>query len=132
MASCPFCEILRNEAAPRGGAWAALRDRYPVAPGHTLLIPTRHIASLAELDESERGAFPERLGEIMDQLREEFVPDGFNVGINDGPAAGQTVMHLHVHVIPRFAGDVPDPRGGVRGVIPAKAKYWNDGEADGA
>ena len=71
----------------------------------------------------------ECLHAIMSQLRGEHRPDGFNIGINDGAAAGQTIMHLHIHVIPRYRGDVADPRGGVRGVIPEKLRYWDDEEA---
>jgi diadenosine tetraphosphate (Ap4A) HIT family hydrolase len=100
------------------------RDGYPVSPGHTLLIPKRHTGSFFDLSEQERGDLLALLDRAKRLLDAELQPQGYNIGINDGAAAGQTVPHLHVHLIPRFEGDLPDPRGGVRWVIPAKAKYW--------
>ena len=102
-----------------------IRDGYPVSPGHTLLIPKRHTGSFFDLSEQERSDLFSLLDRAKLVLDEEFQPQGYNVGINDGAAAGQTVPHLHVHLIPRFEGDLPDPRGGVRWVIPDKAKYWS-------
>lgn len=102
----------------------AFRDQYPISPGHTLIIPVRHVASLFELSADEQTEMWKLVAVIREQLQQEFTPDGFNIGLNDGIAAGQTVMHAHIHVIPRYAGDVPDPRGGVRWVLPEKAKYW--------
>jgi len=101
----------------------AIRDGYPVAPGHTLVISNRHVASYFEATAPERAAIWAAVEQVKAELDAELRPQGFNVGFNDGAAAGQTVMHLHVHVIPRFAGDVADPRGGVRGVIPSKQRY---------
>jgi diadenosine tetraphosphate (Ap4A) HIT family hydrolase len=88
------------------------------------LIPKRHTGSFFDLSEQERGELLTLLDLAKQVLDEEFQPQGYNIGINDGAAAGQTVPHLHVHLIPRFDGDLPDPRGGVRWVIPDKAKYW--------
>jgi diadenosine tetraphosphate (Ap4A) HIT family hydrolase len=102
----------------------AVRDGYPVSPGHTLLIPKRHAGSFFDLSEQERGELLALLDRAKLVLDDEFQPQGYNIGINDGAAAGQTVPHLHVHLIPRFDGDMQDPRGGVRWVIPDKAKYW--------
>ncbi len=102
----------------------AIRDGYPVSPGHTLLIPKRHTGSFFDLSEQERSDLFSLLDRTKLALDEEFQPQGYNIGINDGAAAGQTVLHLHVHLIPRYDGDRPDPRGGVRWVIPDKAKYW--------
>jgi diadenosine tetraphosphate (Ap4A) HIT family hydrolase len=102
----------------------AIRDGYPVSPGHTLLIPKRHTGSFFDLSERERSDLLALLDRAKLALDDEFHPQGYNIGINDGPAAGQTVPHLHVHLIPRYDGDLPDPRGGVRWVIPDKAKYW--------
>lgn len=93
-------------------------------PGHTLVIPKRHVRSFFDLSEDERNGLMALLTQAQVGLVTEFSPAGYNVGINDGPVAGQTVPHLHVHFIPRFEGDLPDPRGGVRWVIPHKAKYW--------
>ena len=102
----------------------AIRDGYPVSPGHTLLIPKRHTGSFFDLSKQERADLLALLDRAKRVLDAELQPQGYNIGINDGAAAGQTVPHLHVHLIPRFEGDLPDPRGGVRWVIPAKAKYW--------
>ena len=99
-------------------------DAYPVSPGHSLVIPRRHIGSWFEASEDECTAMLALLEAAKAMIDQEHRPDGYNIGINDGPAAGQTVPHLHVHLIPRFKGDVPDPRGGVRWVIPDRAKYW--------
>ena len=101
-----------------------IRDAYPVSPGHTLVIPRRHVGSFFEITEAERTGLMDLLFKSQVLLQSEFAPAGYNIGINDGASAGQTVPHLHIHLIPRFAGDVPDPRGGVRWVMPDKAKYW--------
>jgi len=104
----------------------ALLDNYPVSPGHTLIVPRRHVASLFETSEEERRAIWELLEAARRILVEKHKPDGFNIGVNDGAAAGQTVMHLHVHLIPRYAGDAAEPRGGVRWIFPDKAAYWEE------
>jgi diadenosine tetraphosphate (Ap4A) HIT family hydrolase len=93
-----------------------------------LVVPKRHVASLFDLPDEEQVALWRLVALIRTRLVTELRPDGFTVGVNDGPAAGQTVPHAHVHVIPRRAGDVADPRGGVRWVIPAKAQYWVEDE----
>ncbi|MCU0624456.1 MAG: HIT family protein [Gemmatimonadaceae bacterium] len=103
-----------------------LRDAYPVSPGHTLIVPKRHVASLADATDDELRSIWALLADARRELDATLQPDGYNVGVNDGAAAGQTVMHLHVHLIPRYAGDRADPRGGVRWVIPEKADYWSD------
>lgn len=124
QAVCPFCNpdnpgiIMANDHA------IALYDGYPVTPGHALIIPRRHIASLFEATVEEQAALLELLTEMRKLLLGEHRPDGFNIGINDGIAAGQTVMHMHIHLIPRYAGDTADPRGGVRWIMPDKAPYW--------
>ncbi len=111
----------------------AIRDAYPVAPGHTLVLPRRHVARLAQLHDDERAALFELAERARRALDTELRPDGYTLGINDGAAAGQTVPHLHLHLIPRFAGDRPDPRGGVRWVLPERADYWsNPGSNPGA
>ena len=103
-----------------------IQDAFPVSPGHALLIPHRHVPSFFDLTDDERTDLMDLLGRARAKIQAELSPHGFNIGINDGPAAGQTVMHLHVHLIPRFNGDRPDPRGGVRWVFPEKADYWSD------
>jgi diadenosine tetraphosphate (Ap4A) HIT family hydrolase len=99
-------------------------DGFPISPGHALIIPRRHIVSLFEATRNERNSLFDLLEQVKLELQEEYKPDGFNIGINDGTAAGQTVMHLHIHLIPRYTGDQPDPRGGVRWIMPDKAPYW--------
>jgi len=101
----------------------AIRDGFPVTEGHTLVIPKRVVATWFEATREEQRAILDLVGEVKHQLDQELHPDGYNVGFNDGEAAGQTVMHLHVHVIPRYRGDMDDPRGGVRHVIPWKGNY---------
>jgi diadenosine tetraphosphate (Ap4A) HIT family hydrolase len=103
-----------------------IRDGFPVSPGHTLIIPRRHVGSFFETTAEERTDLLILLDRAQVQLATQLRTDGFNIGINDGPAAGQTVPHLHIHLIPRFMGDQPDPRGGVRWVLPEKARYWTD------
>lgn len=121
---CPFCAPPREEILIDRPLALARRDLYPVSKGHTLIIPRRHVASFFETTNSERQAMFELLDEAKAMLDREYHPDGYNIGINNGAAAGQTVMHLHIHLIPRYAGDSADPRGGVRWVIPDKASYW--------
>lgn len=106
----------------------AFSDAYPVAEGHTLIIPRRHVASLFDLPEEEQASLWKLVALVRGKLMAELKPDGFNVGVNDGLAAGQTVLHAHIHVIPRRKGDVADPRGGVRWIMPTKAKYWDEGQ----
>ena len=121
---CAFCTLPSARVIDENATTIAVRDAYPVSPGHTLLIPKRHTGSFFGLSEQERSDLFSMLDRAKLLLDEEFQPQGYNIGINDGAAAGQTVPHLHVHLIPRFDGDLPDPRGGVRWVIPDKAKYW--------
>ena len=101
-----------------------IRDGFPISPGHTLLIPKRHIGSWFEISKDEQSGLLALLEHAKTDIQIEFSPDGYNIGINDGSAAGQTVPHLHMHLIPRYKGDLDDPRGGVRWIIPEKAKYW--------
>ncbi len=126
LTSCPFCTLDPSRIILSNDHAIAIRDGFPVSEGHTLIIPKRHIASLFEATTEEQAALFELLGQARQQLMDELSPDGFNIGINDGTAAGQTVMHLHIHLIPRYAGDQPDPRGGVRWIFPDKAAYWNN------
>jgi diadenosine tetraphosphate (Ap4A) HIT family hydrolase len=106
--------------------FAVVQDKYPVAPGHTLIIPRRPVERFGELTAAEKARLLELVDRALEQLKTTLspAPDGFNLGINDGPAAGQTMSQFHFHVIPRYTGDAPDPRGGIRWVIPANARYW--------
>lgn len=101
----------------------AVRDRYPVSPGHTLIVPRRLVRTWFDASAAEKAALLDLVDRVKADLDEALHPDGYNVGFNAGEAAGQTVMHLHVHVIPRFRGDMDDPRGGVRHVIPSRGNY---------
>jgi diadenosine tetraphosphate (Ap4A) HIT family hydrolase len=144
---CPFCNPDNSKVVLVNAHSIAVYDSYPVTPGHTLIVPKRHIASFFEATKEELAAMFDLLAEMrerlkslpaslsereeenphqppFDKMRSLSVPDGFNIGINDGTAAGQTVMHLHIHLIPRYAGDTEDPRGGVRWIMPKKAQYW--------
>ena len=108
---CPFCRVeSEREIIASSALSLAFFDGFPVSPGHVLIIPRRHVASFFDLTYEEQ----------QDLLR---LLDGYNVGVNVGEAAGQSVLHVHMHLIPRYKGDVPNPRGGVRGVIPAKQNY---------
>ena len=112
-------------AVPNDAAFV-VRAVYPVTLGHALVIPVRHVASFFDATPMERDAMLALLDVAKQQLQAEFGPTGFNIGINDGAAARQTIGHLHMHLIPRYPGDRPDPRGGVRWVIPDKADYWTE------
>ena len=124
---CPFCQIPLERIIAQNEHAFAILDAFPVSPSHTLIIPKRHIASFFETTQEEKIALLELLDEVGALLAAPDVPkkpDGYNIGINDGAAAGQTVPHLHIHLIPRYKNDVEDPRGGVRWVVPEKARYW--------
>ena len=124
MTSCPFCTLDQSSIVLVNDHAVAIYDVFPVTLGHSLIIPKRHIESFFEATKDEQAAMLELLDEMRWILLKELAPDGFNIGINDGPAAGQTVMHLHIHLIPRYNGDIDDPRGGVRWIMPDKAPYW--------
>jgi len=98
-------------------------DGFPVSPGHMLIVPKRLVATWFEATVEEQHALMALVGVMKEQLDQERSPDGYNIGINVGEAGGQTVFHLHVHLIPRYLGDMEDPRGGVRHVIPSKGNY---------
>ena len=121
---CPFCAPARARILHAFDAALVLRDGFPISPGHTLIVPRRHVGSFFALESTEQAAMLEALNWARAELDRLHRPDSFNIGLNDGPAAGQTVPHCHLHLIPRYAGDVADPRGGVRWVIPGKARYW--------
>ena len=123
---CPFCNLEPDRIISESDYTVTIRDGFPVSQGHTLIIPKRHVQSFFELQAAEKAAILQAMDEGKEALNKEFSPDGYNIGINDGEAAGQTVMHLHVHLIPRYKGDTEDPRGGIRHVFPDKAKYWKD------
>lgn len=118
---CPFCNpeniVLSNELA------FAVFDLFPVNIGHLLIIPKRHVSDFFETTLEERAAINQLLEQGKALLEDKHNPDGYNIGINCGETAGQTIFHVHVHLIPRYKGDIDNPRGGVRGVIPEKRLY---------
>jgi diadenosine tetraphosphate (Ap4A) HIT family hydrolase len=122
--SCPFCVgdgdgdlFLHNSLA------YARCDAHPVTPGHLLIIPFRHVANYFDTTHEERVALLQLLDEAKALLDESLAPAGYNIGVNVGDVAGQTISHVHMHLIPRYHGDTENPRGGVRGVIPSKQSY---------
>jgi len=121
--NCPFCEPSDTEIVARNDSFYARYDRYPVNRGHILIIPFRHVADFFELAEEEVHEGFQLVFKVQKLLTVELRPDGFNIGVNVGKAAGQTVWHVHIHLIPRYTGDIPNPEGGVRGVIPEKRIY---------
>ena len=120
--ACMFYELERDINAQNEAAIAVF-DSHPVSPGHALVLPRRHVETVWDLDQAEYDMCFGLVRDIQPILAERFKPDGFNVGVNCGEAAGQSVWHAHIHVIPRYTGDTPNPRGGVRHVIPLKANY---------
>ena len=119
---CIFC-IPDREIVCENTHALAFRDAFPISPGHSLVVPRRHVVTIFDLSEAEYAACFLLVLKVKDLLIERHTPDGFNVGVNCGVAGGQSVWHAHIHVIPRFTGDTPSPRGGVRNVIPLKADY---------
>lgn len=122
--NCPFCPPDEDRVWLDDERGWVLWDAFPVTEGHTLVVPRKHVASLYELTPEEQAAMWRLVADARQQLIDQLHPDGFNIGLNDGLAAGQTVLHVHIHIIPRRHGDVPDPRGGVRWILPDKARYW--------
>ncbi|MFZ1908802.1 MAG: HIT family protein [Burkholderiales bacterium] len=120
--ACVFCAPQREILAQNEAALAVF-DSYPVSPGHALVLPRRHVATIWDLAPDEYDQCFRLVRELQPVLAARFAPDGFNVGANCGEAAGQSVWHAHIHVIPRYRGDTPNPKGGVRHVIPLKGSY---------
>lgn len=124
MNDCVFCNIDKSRIEIENDLALSFKDLYPVTEGHTLVIPKRRVQSFFELSSNEKKAMFELLeSQKQDLQNKDKLITGFNIGINDGQDAGQTVMHCHIHLIPRRKGDMKDPRGGVRGVIPEKQSY---------
>lgn len=129
---CPFCSLPPERIIDSSDAGVVIRDGFPVSNGHTLIIPLRHVGSFFDLTAVERDDLLQLLTSAKAVLDAELHPSAYNIGINDGAAAGQTVPHLHIHLIPRYHGDSEDPRGGVRWVIPERADYWSDANSSGS
>ena len=124
MSDCFFCKCLDEKNYELENEYAIARyDDFPVNKGHLEVITKRHIKDWWETTPEEKIAIFELLDKAKEIVEYKYNPDGYNIGMNLGESAGQTVMHLHVHLIPRYVGDVADPRGGVRGVIPERKDY---------
>jgi diadenosine tetraphosphate (Ap4A) HIT family hydrolase len=119
---CVFCHPDRSILAETKLSFA-LPDSFPVSKGHTLVIPKRHVVSLWQMTDEEYTDAFNLVKQVKEILQGQFEPQGFNVGVNCGEAAGQSVLHAHIHIIPRYIGDVPHPRGGVRNIITGKGDY---------
>ena len=128
MEACPFCDLPPERIVAENALALATPDAFPASPGHTLVVPRRHVASWFDATPAEQEAILALVARVKDELEHDRRPDGYNIGINVGEAAGQTVMHLHVHLIPRYTRDVDDPRGGVRYAIPDKGNYKEPGK----
>jgi len=128
--SCAFCGVDAARELIAGRLAYATLDRYPLNPGHVLVLPRRHVTSWFETTEDERREMMSLLDEARQLIRQMHLAAGFNIGINDGVAAGQTDPHLQIHLIPRYPDDVADPRGGVRWIMPARAVYWKNPPPD--
>jgi len=123
MEKCIFCDLKTHEIIYEGEYCVIVRDQFPVSPGHLLIIPKRHVHSIFDLNKEEIDEITEDILVCKRWLDYHYHPDGYNIGTNINAAAGQSVPHCHIHVIPRYEGDVENPRGGVRGVIPSKQNY---------
>lgn len=123
--NCPFCNLSDKRIIQSNDLTLAIWDGFPISPGHALILPKRHFCSVFDATQYEVSSLIRLVKSIKYVLQEKFNPDGYNIGINDGYAAGQTISHLHIHLIPRYNGDSPDPKGGVRWIFPDKADYWS-------
>ena len=124
--TCAFCNRLTGDKLVAENDLAvAFLDAFPLSPGHCLLVPRRHEADFLALTSAEQAAVWALVAPVRRHIEAVWMPDGYNLGINVGKAGGQTVDHAHLHVVPRRHGDVADPRGGVRWVLPTKAQYWD-------
>ncbi|MGA9087261.1 MAG: HIT family protein [Methanoregula sp.] len=128
---CPFCNPIADEIVAQNDLCYARWDRFPVSRGHLLVIPFRHEPDFFSLFIEEKQAMVALIDVCKGIVGEQFQPAGYNIGVNVGEAAGQTIMHCHCHVIPRYAGDVRDPRGGVRWVVPKKRGNEITGDVSG-
>jgi diadenosine tetraphosphate (Ap4A) HIT family hydrolase len=124
MSACAFCSINVARILRESDSAIAFFDAFPISEGHTLVIPRRHVRSIYDLPPTEQASLWEMVAQARDDLIGRFGSEAFNIGVNDGLEAGQTIPHAHIHIIPRRPGDVADPRGGIRWVIPEKAAYW--------
>ena len=123
MEQCPFCSIENEKIFLETDSCMAFFDNFPVTRGHILVIPKKHVSNYFEATKELKKSIWAVVDQVKDMLDKQYKPDGFNIGINVNEVAGQTIFHCHIHVIPRYSGDMENPKGGVRGVIPSKQKY---------
>ena len=127
--NCPFCGIENTTDPDQLIAFddlsVCIADRFPVSNGHVLILPKRHVSSFFDINKQERASLFDLLDVAKAKIDNLYSPDSYNIGINDGTAAGQTIPHLHIHLIPRYTDQSLDPKGGIRWVIPEKADYWS-------
>ncbi|WP_102345909.1 HIT family protein [Bacillus sp. Marseille-P3661] len=121
--SCPFCNLRKDQIVLENETALAFYDLYPVQKGHLLIIPKEHIVSYFDASDIEIADIHELIKKGKELIDDEYSPDGYNIGVNIGHYGGQTVPHLHFHLIPRYKGDVEDPRGGIRKAIPNLVEY---------
>ena len=125
---CVFCAKSGLDIIAENDLAKAFYDQFPVNEGHVLIVPKRHVTGYFEATLEEIGAINELIFEVKAILDSKYKPDGYNIGVNVGYAAGQTIFHLHMHVIPRYDGDVADPRGGIRRIKKSIVPYAEEGE----
>lgn len=128
MTNCIFCSTPETEILSENHLAIAFFDKFPVNQGHVLIIPKRHVETLFEATLEEISAINELIFQVKEILQDRFAPDGYNLGVNVGEAGGQTIFHLHFHLIPRYKGDIPDPRGGVRKIKKSIVPYLSEEE----
>ena len=122
--NCPFCKPeISNEYIAESETCFAVFDKFPVNNGHVLIIPKRHISNYFDLSLPEQSDCWKLINEVKNIIQSKYNPDGFNIGININKSAGQTIWHVHIHLIPRYDGDVINPTGGIRNIIPGKGNY---------
>ena len=118
-----FTEIENDRVIYKDDYFFIIKDGFPVSPGHLLIISNQLREDYFDLTDAEKEHLPKSIEKAKELIKQEYKPDGFNIGMNCGEAAGQTIFHFHCHLIPRYKGDVEQPRGGVRHVIPSKGNY---------
>lgn len=123
--TCLFCNLSKDRIKSENNLFMVIRDNFPISKGHTLIISKRHIASFFELNTQEFKELKPILKQAKKDLDNEFSPQSYNIGVNDGKYAGQTINHLHIHLIPRYKNDKKEPKGGIRWIFPDKANYWS-------
>lgn len=128
MEECIFCKLEDREVIAENQLAAAFYDKFPVNRGHVLIVPKRHVEDYFKATKEEICAINDLIFEVKEIIDQKFKPDGYNIGVNVGSPAGQTIFHLHFHLIPRYKGDVPDPRGGVRKIKKPVVPYLEEGE----